>query len=105
MVEPSADVIYRELMIVTDPVVPPIVYLPCSPESTEDQLHVEKRELDDGGVGLLAFTALDRLLDGCGPDQPWAVYPTESLADLKPYSMIVLDAQIPLEARHGRSDG
>lgn len=85
----------------TEAAVPPVVYLPCSPASTDAEPLVEKRTLEDGDIALLAFTALDRLLDGCGPHQPWILYPTSALGDLKPYAMIVLDGEIPDDARHG----
>lgn len=67
------------------------------------------RPLHDGRTALLAYTALDRLADGCGPHQSWIVYRTEELGVLRqtcPYDVIILDQPLPEAARHtGSLDG
>ncbi|WP_367117576.1 SAV_915 family protein [uncultured Microbacterium sp.] len=51
-------------------IVPPALYLPIVPGSDNHQVAVV-RTLVDGRRGLLAYTALDRLADKCGNEQPW----------------------------------
>ena len=50
-------------------VVPPILYLPVREAGKEPPV-VEIRKQPSGELTLLAFTALDRLLDACGYEQP-----------------------------------
>ena len=85
------------------PLIPPAVYLPCSPTIPGEAPQVEMRQLEDGRVALLAYTALDRMARCCGPHQPWALYPTEELSALRsssPYDVVVLDHELPPEVRH-----
>lgn len=85
------------------PVVPPVLYVPCAGHGSAGQeAGVELRRLDDGRVALLAYTALDRLVQGCGPFQPWVMIETEALGEIdrsQPYDVIVLDAVIPEQLR------
>lgn len=93
--------------------VPPFLYVPVSaaqPESGEQagEIGLELRQTVDGGLVLLTFTALDRLIDGCGEHQPWVVIPAERLADIKDatgVTGIVLDVGLPEELRHGHGGG
>lgn len=65
---------------------------------------MELRRLDDGRVALLAFTALDRLVWGCGAKQPWTLVETARLDEIdraRPFDVVVLDAQVPHQYRHG----
>jgi hypothetical protein len=58
--------------------------------------------LSDGRLALVAYTALDRLVDGCGRDQPWVVIPAAKLDEIdqhQPYDLILLDVEIPEEQR------
>ena len=88
-----------------DRALPPVVYLPVATVTgAEQELQVELRRTRDGGRALLAYTALDRLVDCCGPQQPWVVVPTARLDDIGrvvTYEMILLDMPIPQELRHG----
>ncbi len=55
-------------------------------------------KLSDGRVALLAYTALDRLIDACGEEQPWMLATTESLQSLhaeKPFDLRLLDVTVP----------
>ncbi|TGO05263.1 SAV_915 family protein [Serinibacter arcticus] len=86
----------------TRPTVPPVVYLPLRRGSDPAMPEVEIRRAPDGRGVLLAYTALDRLLDLCGPNQPWVLAHTAGLGDIKEvqhYDAIVLDVEVPLEAR------
>lgn len=82
-------------------VVPPYLYLPT--REFEDGLRLaEVRELSDGRAALLAFTALDRLLDACGWRQPWAVVPLEGLEtirDEQPFDTVGFDVEVPSQLR------
>lgn len=84
------------------PVVPPVLYLPTSgTPAGSSEVGIELRETNDGRRALLAYTALDRLADCCGPDQPWALFPVERLGELGvDYDVIYLDLAIPRELWH-----
>ncbi|GAA3539827.1 hypothetical protein GCM10022222_24320 [Amycolatopsis ultiminotia] len=92
---------------VTNPNLPPALYLPTGPVGpTTDGgtgASVELRHTPDGRVALVAFTALDRLVDCCGEHQPWIMVNTEHLPrihQVNPYDVIVLDTELPVELRH-----
>ena len=83
-------------------IVPPVLYLPIidNPDS-EGQMAVVKR-LADGRKGLLAYTALDRLADKCGADQPWMLLMTSELGRIKegqPFDVIAVDIDVPESLR------
>lgn len=84
---------------------PPVVYVPCDRITLDDEeLSIDLRPTKDGQVALLVYSALDRLVDCCGPHQPWVVMPTAGLDKLGEYThvdMILLDIAIPEERRRG----
>lgn len=83
--------------------VPPFVYVPCAPvRPGEEDLTVDLRRTREGQLALLAYTALDRLVDCCGPDQPWAVMPTADLENVRRatgFDIVVFDVEIPADRR------
>jgi hypothetical protein len=85
------------------PAVPPMLYLPCDGfRSVDEELLVDFRRMRDGRLALLAYTALDRLVNCCGQDQPWVVAPVSALDELdrhQPYDVILLDVEIPTALR------
>ncbi|MGH3866070.1 MAG: SAV_915 family protein [Pseudonocardiaceae bacterium] len=87
----------------SEPVVPPMLYLPCDGfRSGDEELSVDFRRMGDGRLALLAYTALDRLVNCCGQVQPWVVVPASALDELdrhQPYDVILLDVEIPTELR------
>lgn len=88
-------------------VIPPVVYLPTKPGAGDQLTMIEMRETEDGRVALMAYTALDRLARCCGDHQPWVLYRTEALAELRngaPYDIVVFDQLIPEELRHTEAD-
>ncbi len=90
----------------TNPELPPVVYVPTGPHSGPDtaEANVELRRTEDGRLALLAFSAVDRLVEGCGEHQPWMMLRTEHLKNLheaQPYEVILLDGAIPAALRHG----
>lgn len=83
-------------------VVPPVLHLPLSAQSTERHQYVEVRQLKDGRMALLAYTALDRLGECCGDQQPWILLKTEELENLKvsqPFDVVVFDMAVPEQFR------
>lgn len=87
-----------------DKPVPPVLYLPVRPGSSEQSPEVEMRRLDDGRVALMVYTALDRLVGCCGPHQPWVLYRTDQLGELdrvSPYDVMAMDQPVPRELWHG----
>ena len=65
------------------------------------------RQMRDGRVALLAYTALDRLARCLGPNQPWVLYPTENLDQLEAvqsYDVIYLDTPVPRNLWHQTKD-
>ncbi|WP_156096606.1 SAV_915 family protein [Amycolatopsis jejuensis] len=97
---------------VTNPNLPPALYLPTGATGpTTDGgtgANVELRRTPDGRTALVAFTALDRLVDCCGENQPWILINTEHLPRIhqaRPYDVIVLDSEIPTELRHPATHG
>lgn len=83
-------------------VVPPILYVALHRSSTETDPRVEIRELKDGRRALLAYTALDRLADLCGPHQGWVLVRTAELDQIKanqPFDVVIFDLEIPEQYR------
>ncbi|MGH3880609.1 MAG: SAV_915 family protein [Actinophytocola sp.] len=81
---------------------PPVVYVPCSDDIQAGELTVDLRPTRDGRVALLVYSALDRLVSCCGPNQPWVVMPTvdlDKIAERVRFDMILLDLEIPEEHR------
>ena len=92
---------------VTNPALPPALYLPtgaaAATASGDPGASIELRRTPDGRTALVAFTALDRLIECCGEHQPWILVNTEHLPKIhaaKPYDLIVLDSPLPEELRH-----
>lgn len=78
-------------------IVPPMLYLPTL-EHPDGGSYAVIRTMLDGRKGLLAYTALDRLADSCGSNQPWALVPTVDLGDIRrdqPFDVVAFDLDIP----------
>jgi len=89
---------------VTDPahVFPPIVYVPCAPAQTGEELTIDLRVTRDGRLALLVYSAMDRLVAHCGPAQPWTVMAAKDLEQARlatGFELILLDLDIPEELR------
>lgn len=81
----------------TAPLVPPVLYLPVT-EHPQGGQHAIVRELSDRRKGLVAYTALDRLAEQCGPNQPWVLIPTAELGRIKaeqPFDLVLFDVHVP----------
>lgn len=91
-----------EGVVVSEVVVPPVVYVPVESVPEGEEADVIFRRTRDGEVALVLYTALDRLVDCCGPHQPWILMPTEKLAavaEVQPYDLIFFDLEMPEEER------
>jgi hypothetical protein len=84
---------------------PPVLYVPCVEHVVEiDGLQLEYRQTSDGKVAFMAYTALDRLRDSCGVDQPWVMLPLAAVRALytdRPWDVLLLDLHVPEEHRWG----
>ncbi|TGO05259.1 hypothetical protein SERN_1263 [Serinibacter arcticus] len=79
-----------------------MLYLPLHRSSTETEPRAEIRRLRDGRTALLVYSALDRLLDLCGPNQRWILVRTPDLAELKarqPFDVVITDLAVPEQYR------
>ncbi|TKG64327.1 hypothetical protein FCN18_29000 [Prauserella endophytica] len=81
------------------------MYVPCTQHvrNGNDDLTAELRQTRDGRTALLVYSALDRLVECCGEQQPWVVMPTVNLKkvdEATPFDLILLDIRIPEEHRH-----
>lgn len=79
--------------------IPPVLYVPIHEEVADPtQARVEYRATQDGRVAVLAYTALDRLIEGCGNGQPWILLPTprfEEMRKVKHFDMVLVDIEMP----------
>lgn len=82
-------------------IVPPVIYLPVRDDASLEKI-AAMRKLNDGRMALLAFSALDRLVDACGPNQEWVVVNLGEVDEIKkqtPFDVMVLDPEVPASAR------
>lgn len=80
-------------------IVPPALYLPLVDDPSGAGQIPAVRKLSDGRRGLLAYTALDRLADKCGMNQPWMLMMTSELGtvrDQQPFDVVAFDLEIPV---------
>lgn len=80
---------------------PPVLYMPVRDGSTA-RPEAEIRLLADGRTTILAYTALDRLIEGCGKSQPWVAIRTDELNGLRanlPFDVVSMDVDVPPELR------
>jgi hypothetical protein len=87
---------------------PPVVYVPCTASDSPDEVSLDLRELSDGRIALLTYSALDRLVDCCGSEQPWVLLPSAKLDEVgrsAHFDVIVLDVEIPRSTAGAWPDG
>lgn len=83
--------------------IPSVLYLPCQPTIPGEPPQIELRNLEDGRLALLAYTALVRLARCCGDHQPWTLVETGSLSTLRQqvaYDVVLIDRELPIQVRH-----
>jgi hypothetical protein len=99
----------RLLRGMTDPahVFPPIVYVPTGRSQSPEAMTVDLRRTRDGRLALLVYSAMDRLIAHCGPEQPWTVMATQDLDRVQEatgFELVLLDLDIPEEQRRKAGD-
>jgi len=97
---------------VTNPSLPPVLYVPAgqhsttkSADGTEIYSTIELRRTDDGRTALMVYSALDRLISCCGEHQSWVLVTSENLTKIhaaQPYDVILLDAALPQNLRYSQ---
>ena len=83
---------------------PPVVYLPVGTDAGGNLSDVKMIKLGDGRVALLAYTALDRFVDAWGEHQPWLLFETrrvEEIRAVKHFDLKLLDVVVPESFRPG----
>jgi hypothetical protein len=88
-------------------VFPPVVYVPCAPAHTDEELTIDLRMTRDGRLALLVYSSMDRLIAYCGSAQPFTVMLTESLEQVRVatgFELILLDLDVPEELRRTGDD-
>lgn len=81
------------------PIVPPVLYLPVRAHPQGGN-YPEVRPLKDGRTALITYTALDRLADALGENQPWVLLHTSQLGDIKAqhhFDVVAFDPWLPDE--------
>ena len=84
-------------------IVPPVLYLPVLERQGARNV-VAVHPMTDGRNGLLAYTALDRLAEQCGAEQPWLLVWTSELGRIKdeqPFDVVAFDLEVPDHLRDG----
>ena len=84
-------------------VVPPVLYLPVR-ELPDGGLAAEVHETTGRRRAIFVFTALDRLLEACGRDQPWKLIETTALdviQQTQPFDIVAFDPEVPRALRAG----
>lgn len=89
---------------VTNPALPNALFLPTAKKPKNfGSAEIELRKTADGKMALVAFSSVQRLVECCGPHQPWALIKSEHLGNVyraQPYDMILLDSDLPKELWH-----
>ena len=83
-------------------IVPPVLYLPVTDLPDGQGQRFAVHPLADGRMGLLAYTALDRLAECCGEQQQWVMLATPDLGRVKrvqPFDVVAFDAPVPASLR------
>lgn len=81
---------------------PPVVYVPCTASEDNNGMIPDLRQMRDGRHALIVYSALDRLVQCAGREQPWFVIPAAKLDELDqqtPFGVLLLDVLIPVEHR------
>ena len=84
------------------PDLPPVVYVPAEASSATGDFSAEYRLTKDGRKALLIYSAMDRLIKGMGPFQPWFVCEVGGLEELLKqdhFEVVYLDIAVPEDHR------
>lgn len=69
--------------MIEDDEAPTVLYLPTAAQTNGEEVAFVLRELEDGRRALLVFTSLERLVEGCGDEQPWVSIRAEALPEFE----------------------
>ncbi|WP_158885019.1 SAV_915 family protein [Amycolatopsis anabasis] len=69
--------------MIEDDDAPTVLYLPTAAPVTGDEVAFVLRDLDDGSRALLVYSSLERLVEGCGDEQPWLSIRAETLSEFQ----------------------
>ena len=86
-------------------IVPPVLYVPVD-ERADGELGFSLAHMFDQTTVLLAYTSLDRLLDGLGERQRWGVLETKRLPEVQEqtnFDKIEIDRYIEPDARERKA--
>lgn len=81
---------------------PPVVYLPVDLDADGQISEFKMIKLGDGRVALLGYTALDRFVDSWGEHQPWVLFQTDRIDEIKRakhFDLKLLDVDMPARFR------
>lgn len=79
-----------------------MVYLPVEVDEEGEVKEVRMVRLDDGRMALIGYTALDRFMRCCGEGQPWMLFETSRLEELRAvkfFDVNYLDVPLPQNLR------
>ncbi|RZS36979.1 type III secretion system (T3SS) SseB-like protein [Herbihabitans rhizosphaerae] len=63
--------------------VPDQLFTPTATAVAGDDVTLVLRELEDGRRAMLVYTSLEKLVAGCGDEQPWMAFRAEALHTLQ----------------------
>lgn len=79
------------------------VFVLCSRASPYDQeVQLELRHTTENALALMTYTSLERLVEGCGDQQPWISVPSaevQQLAEQVAAQVILQDVPLPDDQR------
>ncbi|WP_092531534.1 SAV_915 family protein [Amycolatopsis arida] len=94
--------------LIADDEAPTVLYTPTAAPLRGAEAALVLRELADGRRAMLVFTSLDRLVDGCGDEQPWLALRAEAIEEFRYLAQadtVLWDALIdPADRQYGEPD-
>jgi hypothetical protein len=86
-----------------------VVFVASKPLNPGDrEVTLELRPTNDGQLAIMAFSSLETLVAGAGPQQPWIAVPPDKVEELISRSNadgVLLDMVIPPSLWHGPAEG
>ncbi|MBQ6643973.1 MAG: hypothetical protein IJH84_23470 [Saccharopolyspora sp.] len=79
------------------------LFIPCARAAPHDQqVQLELRHTTENALALVTYTSLERLVEGCGDQQPWISVPSaevQQLAEQVAAQVILQDVPLPDDQR------
>lgn len=88
--------------MIEDEDAPTVLYLPTATPARGEELAFVLRDLEDGRRALLVYSSLERLVAGCGDEQPWISIRAEALPEFESLAepdVLLWDAVLAPEIR------